>query len=286
MGLKFRRKKIEDPAADLRAVLGPSTEVPTFPTTVIKALEVLRDSDSSAQDVAAVVGADPGLTVRLLKLVNSAGFSPARPVNSVDQAVAVAGFGAVESLVLSVGVNAALPSTGVEGFDQARFWRTASRRATTARAFASELHPVTASLSFTAGLLQDMAVPLLAVARPDYPPILQAWHDGGEDLHELEAASFQWTHAGVAEVLCAQWELPQALAGAIGGHHDQPAVAEDAEVPPGVLLAAPLREADRPDVAEEIVAAASEHHGMAADAVVELLSQAETEAVEVASLFI
>ena len=283
MALKFRRKKVEDPAAGLRDVLGPNTELPTFPTTVIKSLEVLRDSDSDAKDVAKVVGADPGLTVRLLKLVNSAGFSPAKPVNSVDQAVAVAGFGAVESLVLSVGVNAALPKNAVEGFDQARFWRTASRRATTARAFAGQLHPVSASLSFTAGLLQDMAVPLIAGARQDYGPVLQAWHEGGEDLDQLEASAFEWNHGSIAEMLCSQWELPAALASAIGGHHSD---SDDEEVPAGVLLAAPIRESDRPDVIEGIVTRASEQYGMAADEVVELLAAAETEAVEVASLFV
>ncbi len=283
MALKFRRKKVDDPAAGLRAVLGPDTEVPTFPTTVIKALETLRDSDSNAQDVAAVVGADPGLTVRLLKLVNSAGFSPAKPVNSVDQAVAVAGFGAVESLVLSVGVNAALPRTEVDGFDQARFWRTASRRATTARAFAGELHPASASVSFTAGLLQDMAVPLLAAARPDYGPILQAWHADGEDLDRLEAAAFEWNHAGVGEMLCGRWELPQTLAGAIGGHHGG---VDETDVPPGVLLAAPIREVDRPDIIEAIAANASENYGMATDAAIGLLDRATAEAVEVASLFV
>lgn len=282
MGLKFLKKRPDDPAAELRSVLGNDVQVPTFPSTVIKALEVLRDADSSAQDVALVVGGDPGLTVRLLKLVNSAGFSPARPVNSVDQAVAVAGFGAVESLVLSVGVNAVLPKIDVEGFDQARFWRAASLRATTARAFANQLHPVSASLCFTAGLLQDMAVPLLATARADYRPVLQQWHAGGEDLHKMETAAFGWNHGGVAELLCAQWELPNALASAIGGHHG----GEDTAAPPGVVLAAPFREVDAPEIRDAIVAAATEQHGLTADEVVELLDKATLDAVEVASLFV
>jgi HD-like signal output (HDOD) protein len=213
--LKLRRnKKEQDPAAELRSVLGDA-EVPTFPTPVIKSLEALRNPDSAATDVAEALAMDPGLTVKLLKLVNSAGFSPARPVNSVDQAVAVAGFGAVESLVLSVGVNAVLPKTPVEGYDQTNFWRAASRRATIARAFADELHPATSSLSFTAGLLQDMAIPLLAVARDDYQPLLVEWHNGGEDLHRMEEETFQWAHSDVAQWLCVAWDLPEALALAI-----------------------------------------------------------------------
>lgn len=283
MALKFRRNKSSDSGSALRSVLGPDVELPTFPSTVIKALETLREPDSSAMDVAAVVGTDPGLTVRLLKLVNSAGFSPARPVTGVDQAVAVAGFGAVESLVLSVGVSSALPKNEVEGFDQVRFWRAASRRATIARAFAGELHPVSASLCFTAGLLQDMALPLLALARPDYRPLLLEWHAGGQDLHELERSAFTWSHGQVAQWLSEQWELPEALVAAIGGHHGS---LEENAVPPAVLLAAPFREVDLPDARESIVTVASSGYGMSADEVVDLLAEAEAEAIEVAQLFI
>jgi len=282
MALKFLKKKTVDPAAELRAVLGDDAQVPTFPTTVIRALEELRDPDSSAKDVALVVASDPGLTVRLLKLVNSAGFSPARPVNSVDQAVAIAGFGTVESMVLSVGVNSVLPKNQVEGFDQSRFWKAASRRATVARAFARELHPVTSSLCFTAGLLQDMAVPLLATARAEYRPLLEQWHAGGEDLNALEESSFEFTHCGVAALLCAEWELPSALADAIGGHHG----GEESEAPPGVLLAAPFREVEMPEVREAVVTTATEEYGLTSDGVIELLSEAEIQAVEVASLLV
>ncbi len=277
----LKKNKKNSPAAELRAVLGDA-EVPTFPTPVIKSLEALRAPDSAATDVAAALGMDPGLTVRLLKLVNSAGFSPSRPVNSVDQAVAVAGFGAVESLVLSVGVNAVLPKKPVEGYDQAQFWKAASRRATIARGFAGELHPATSSLSFTAGLLQDMAIPLLAVARDDYSPLLIEWHNGGEDLHELEEETFSWAHSDVANWLCQEWELPEALAQAISAHHRT----GESLAPPGVQLAAPFREEDRPDILEEVIVRANEEFGMKTDRAAALIEQAEADADEVANLFV
>lgn len=281
--LKMRKnkKKEQDPASELRAVLGEA-QVPTFPTPVIKSLEALRHPDSGASDVAEALAMDPGLTVKLLRLVNSAGFSQARPVESVDQAVAVAGFGAVESLVLSVGVNAVLPKTQVEGYDQASFWRAASRRATIARAFANELHPATASLSFTAGLLQDMAIPLLAVARDDYQPLLVEWHNGGEDLHRLEEETFHWAHSDVAQWLCVEWDLPEALSMAIKGHHDT----EHELAPPAVQLAAPFREEDRPDILDEVVSRASEEFGIGSDRAVSMIEEAEAAAEDLASLFI
>lgn len=268
-------------AAELRAVLGDA-EVPTFPTPVIRTLEALRSPRSTAAEVADALSADPGLTVRLLKLVNSAGFSPVKPVTSVDQAVAIAGFGAVESLVLSVGVNAVMPRRPVEGYEQARFWRAASRRAVVAKGLATELHPATSSLSFTAGLLQDMAIPLLAASRDDYSPLLVEWHNGGEDLHRLEAEAFDWGHSDVAEWLCQGWELPDSLSKAIRGHHEPQAQL----APPAVLLAAPLREEDQPEILEAVVTSASEDFGMKPDRVVAIIDEATASADELATLFI
>ena len=281
VSLKRRKKEAADPTAELRTVLG-NAELPSFSAVVLGTLDALRNPDSSAADVASVLAADPGLTVRLLKLVNSAAFSPSRPVNSVDQAVAVAGFGAIESMVLSVGVSRALPSGPIAGFDHNRFWRAASRRATLARAFATELHPPTASLSFTAGLLQDLAVPLLASAREDYRPLLDEWHGGGADLHQLEQQTFDWTHCRVASWLCACWELPDSLEEAISGHH----LGDGSGIPPGVLLAAPLREIAPASIRELVITRAAEYYGVDADRTVAILDRAESEAAAVARLFV
>ena len=159
----------------------------------------------------------------------------------------------MEALLLALGVHVALPSDNVEGLDQRRFWTAAARRGAIAKTFAHELHPATAGHCFTAALLQDMAVPLIAVSRPDYRPLLLEWHGGGEDLHQLEASSFGWSHDHVGEMLCSSWELPEELAFTIGGHHGN----GDHEVDPAIALAAPFREVDDDRVLELVVSTAS-----------------------------
>lgn len=285
MVLRLRKKKEVDGRRELQSILGEQ-EIPTFPSAVMRTIETLRQPDSSAADVAEVLSTDPGLTVRLLKLVNSAGFSLSRPVNNVSQAVAVAGYGTVESLVLSVGVTTALPRQQIDGFDQARFWRTSSLRATLARKLATEYHPVDAGLSFTAGLLQDMAIPLLAAAREDYRPLLVAWHDGAADLIELEQDRFGWGHDQVAHWLCQEWELPESLSDAIAGHHGR----GEEPAPPAVQLVASIREVEIDPavnhVVEEIPARAAAEFGYDADRVLTLIEEAETEAAELAQIFL
>jgi len=262
-------------------VLG-DLELPSFPEVVLKTLDAIRDPDASVASVAAVLRADPGMSVRLLKLANSAGRSGSRKIESVDRAVALAGMAQVESLVLSIGVGSALPTSPVEGFDPQRFWATAARRASLARALAAELQPAAAAMSFTAGLLQDMAIPLLATARKDYRPVLAAWHGGGGDLADMERSEFGWDHSEVATWVCDSWALPEVLAEAIGGHHQS---VEGLSSPAAVELVATLTEAADSGDLDRLVALASERYGMAADRCVELVEEADAGAGELAALF-
>ncbi|MGI9608353.1 MAG: HDOD domain-containing protein [Acidimicrobiales bacterium] len=284
MALGFRSEKKSkkvDEARLLQETLG-NIELPSFPGVILDALDTIRQPDSSASQVATAIQADPGVTVKLLRLVNSAAFSPSRPIENVSQAVAIAGLGTVESMLLAVGANVALPHVDVEGLDQRRFWQSAARRGSIARTFAAELHPSTAGQSFTAGLLQDMAIPLLAVARHDYRPVLTEWHGGGDDLHQLEESEFGWSHDQVAAWLCAEWELPADLRNAIGGHHGRP----DYDAPPAVELSAPFREVETGEERELVIVRAHEDFGISPDRSLELIEEAEINANEVAQLFI
>ena len=248
---------------------------------ILDALSKIREPDASAADVADALRPDPGATVKLLRLVNSAAYGPSKPVTSVSQAVAIAGLGTVESMLLAIGVNVALPNVDVDGLDQKRFWRAAAHRGAVAKTFANELHPATAGVSFTSGLLLDMAVPLLAVERSDYRPLLMEWHGGGPDLHTLEHGRFGWSHDQIAARLCQEWELPTTLQHAIGGHHGE----EGFETPPAIALSAPFREVPDDDVVEQVVSMASDGFNVKPETTIALLEKAESDAVEIAQLF-
>ena len=84
---------------------------------------------------------------------------------------------------------------------------------------ADRVSPRDRGICFTAALLQDMAVPLLADARPDaYGPILEA-SAGTPLLQKLEQETLGLDHSEVAGWLCDTWEFPTGLAEAIRAHH-------------------------------------------------------------------
>ena len=219
----FRRNQ-QEPREALAEVLGKS-EIPTFPSALLAILDSIRNPDNSMDKVAEQTLVDPGLVLRVLKTVNSAAYGLRSSVNSMQHACSLMGRSHLESLVLSLAIREVLPDSPSPGFEARRFWTTAFRRASLARQLATKFNPSRQAECFLAGLLLDMAVPLLAQAQaPNYGQVLEQWHSDPEsDLAELENESFGWTHAQLGAALGCAWSLPEYLVSAIEAHHDHTA---------------------------------------------------------------
>ncbi|MEM9069844.1 MAG: HDOD domain-containing protein [Myxococcota bacterium] len=234
----FRERKL-NPKRILKRALGDFS-LPSFPAVVADAMRRLRDPNSNIGEIADGLMQDPNISVQVLRVANSAVYSLRHPVRNVHHAVSLLGRGEVERLLLSSAVREVLPQS--KDFDHHRFWQTAARRATTARALAQRLHPATTSEAYTASLLQHMAVPFLVTAQQDrYVGVLEQWQADRVALDVLERDALGCDHAVIAAAMSDEWGFPEALTAAIGGHHG----GED--VPPAVALVAHLREVDAAD---------------------------------------
>ncbi len=256
----------------------------SFPSITMMVLERIRQEDASVPSVVEALALDPGLSVKVLATANSAAFASRQRVDDLTQAVAMLGTSSLESLVLAIAVKGALPSEPCPGFDPKRFWLTAARRAATSQALAQLLHPVSSSACFTAALLQDMAVPLLAASRPEeYGPVLEAWHAGEGQLKVLERKALGFHHAEVGMWLCSQWNLPLTLGLAVGAHHDRPG--SEKECPPALSLVAKIRETEANDGIDELMALATDKFGLFPDQVAEIVEVGFAEAQALAHFF-
>lgn len=257
----FRKSK--ESRARLDTIMA-GAEPPTFRAGLMRALEVLRDPDSENPAIAAALNWEPGLVVRLLRTANSAAYGLRNPVDSVQHAVAVLGRARLEQLVLAVAVKDTLPMPEVPGFEASRYWTCAFFRAALARAIAERVHPASQEVSFTAGLLQDMAIPILARARPEYGPVLEAWHGAPDSaLHELEQREFGWSHDEAGGLLAAEWELPERISKAIQLHHDD--TVGDDELLPALRLVAVHRETEAELGIEALLEDGRSLYGLAPD---------------------
>jgi HD-like signal output (HDOD) protein len=280
----FKKKQI-DPKEQMKAVLG-EYQLQSFPVIVMNALEKVRDADASNPEISDLVATDPGLSVRLLTTVNSAAYALRHKVSNVDHAVSLMGRGELESVLISMAVHEVMPADNIPGFDAHRFWGAAARRAALARGLADLIDPSSRSESFTAALLQDMAIPILAQQRAeDYGPVLERWHANGADLATLEREAFGWDHATVAMWMCDDWGFPDRIAEAIGAHHGT----DDNELValPAVSLVSVLREQDdATSGVEQLIENACENYNLPEEQVIELVDSSFAAAEDISRMFV
>jgi len=277
------KKKNADPKREIRAVLG-DVELPTFPAIVTTVLDRIRDEDVSFNDISDLLAGDPGLTVRLLGTVNSAAFGLRQTVKSIHHAVSLLGRNQLESTLISVAVRQAVPESSSRGFVARRFWGTCALRAVAGRRLAELIDPSAGSETFTACLLQDLAVPFLSQHTGEpYADVLEEWHNGRQDLAQLERAAFEWDHATIAGWFCLEWDLPDRISEAIATHHGVEPAAPC--VLPAVELVAHLREVDEQYGVELLVETAYERFEIPKDISTELLHDSAEAATDLARLF-
>ena len=239
--LSLFRKRNDDPGAGMRATVG-DVELPSFPTTLARVLPMLREDDCPTSEIAELLQHDPGLHVRVLRAVNSAAFGLTTTVHDIQRAVTLLGRARLETLVLAVAVKDALPKTSGAGFAEDRFWHSSARRASAARVLASRLHPATEAASFTAGLLQDVGVPVFVSANGRrYCEVYDRWRtDPGSELAALEREAFGCDHQTVGAMVADEWGLPEYLVRAIRGHHGD--ADADSRPEPAVRLVSCIRD--------------------------------------------
>lgn len=85
----------------LRTCIGGMTGLPSLPKHCAALNRALQDDKAGLKDVARIIEADVGMTVKVLQLVNSAFFGLARPIASIEQAIMHLGLNALHTLVIA-----------------------------------------------------------------------------------------------------------------------------------------------------------------------------------------
>lgn len=208
-----------DPKERLKKILG-NYELPRFRKTVFETLRRLRDPDSQPRQITEVMSLDPDLTSKVMRTVNSSAYAPRCKIESLDHAIMMLGRSSLERIVTMLGAQTVIPSKLPRILDVRAFWRTSAKRAVLAKSIAEVVAPAQASLSFTAGFLEDITVPILAAGREqDYCPVYQEALKNQRDLHVLEQESFGWDHAELGAIVCNEWDLPEDVGASIKDQH-------------------------------------------------------------------
>ncbi len=201
-----------------RKILEDHKKLSSLPQVLVEVIRVANNSDTSIADLSNVVKKDPGLSTRLLRVVNSPYYAPTNKITTVSQAVASLGTRAVTAFALSSSIYELMSSDGAF-IDRKKFWRHALEVAMIARKIADAVGYQPAEEAFTAGLLHDVGVLILEASFSD--TFKEVWKlvGKGSNLTAVEETYWSTNHARAGQFILNQWNIPKVISDAVGEHH-------------------------------------------------------------------
>ena len=198
--------------------------LPTPPIVFHQIQKVINDRKVSAGQIAAILSEDPAMSVKVLKLTNSAFYGLSREVESVKQAVVIVGLEAIKNLVLAASVLDMFKGKDFDQESQEKFWRHSLAVGFCGRLLARHSRVrgmIDPDSVFSGGLLHDIGkVVMSCFLKSQYAEFIQErQRDTETPTHEVEERVLGYNHADIGGVLAEQWKLPSRLIEAVAFHH-------------------------------------------------------------------
>lgn len=204
-------------AASLAGRVGRVLGAKPFPATALKLARLTRDPRSSMDELLAVLESDPGLSARLLRLVNSAGFALRTACTSVRHAAVLVGNARLNQVATTAAIMDMYASSAKHA---TRILEHAGVVGALCRYLAFYLALPSDEL-FTCGFLHDIGkLMLLDTDGADYEALLDEAGDDADRVHLLERERFGFDHALLAGHVLAKWNIPQPVPQVVSWHHN------------------------------------------------------------------
>ncbi len=197
-------------------------KMPAFPKSVHRVIQLAANIDASAKDIVAAVESDPVMTVKILKVINSAFYALPQKITSIQRALVYIGINTIKNLALSVAAIGVLSPTNKAGFNTELFLEHSVATAVLSKRLAERIgiSLMQSSDYFVAGLLHDFGKIVFAEYLPnEFKQALEQSKSQKIDLHLAEIEYIGISHTQAGKMLVHKWELAENLAEAIDLHH-------------------------------------------------------------------
>lgn len=185
-----------------------SVKLPVISDVAHSLIQTLDDEDASAQKICQIIAKDPALTVKLLRLANSAHFGVARSVSSLTDAVALTGMSQVRTLGLAACFAESFPE--IPGLSLDEFWKSSMACAGYAKWLSSSLGQ-DGQEAWLAGMMVRLGELLIYQTEPDsFNEIEQQPHlPGGRWEREKRLLGF--SEGQITAELARRWNFPATI---------------------------------------------------------------------------
>jgi HD-like signal output (HDOD) protein len=203
-------KILEDIARDLS---GDEITFPTFLDITFQVRSALKDPNLSVEQLAKLVGAEPLMSAKIIRMANSVALNPSgREVSDVKNAILRVGMEAVRTVSFAVAMEQLLKSKQMQPFEglSRRLWEHTSHVAALCRVLARKIARINGDEAMFAGLVHDLGVFYLMSRAANFPELVN-------DKVELHALLVGW-HDNIGHALLSALGSPESVLVAVQEH--------------------------------------------------------------------
>ncbi len=207
----------EAATVSLESLIGKNINVPPMPLVAKKVIELVNDPYVSASIIKKAISSDQALAARVIRMANSAFYSPREAVNDLGKAVMVLGFDTIKEIVVGASLKAVYRNTGLV---QKMLWEHSVAVAVGARIVSQRQRVAAPEGTLVAGLLHDIGkVIMLDSEKERYQAVVEHVYNERIPFSQAEEQVFGFNHADIGVLLVRKWNFSLELGKVVQFHH-------------------------------------------------------------------
>ena len=194
---------------------GGNLDLPSFPEIAIRVRRVLSDPKSSVEQVVRVVGSEPALAARLLRIANSASLNRSgRAVTDLRAAINRIGYNMVRSASMSFSMAQIRKSNKLAGLEHHlnELWQRSTVVAAFAYVLARNCTKVNPDEAMLTGMMHGIGKLYVLTRVIDHPELFAS--------HTMLNQIISEWHTSIGKAILENWDFSEAMAQAVGDQAD------------------------------------------------------------------
>ncbi|MBL0514660.1 HDOD domain-containing protein [Aeromonas media] len=205
-------------AMSMDRLFGKIKQLPTIPQLLHELMQSFNDENARIDEIAAKIAMDQVISVKVLRMANSAALRRGNEVTSIEQAVIRLGFNRLRSVVVASGIISSFKAP--PGFDKHRFWTQTFQVATIARTLAQQTRAVDPESAFTCALIHNIGELLIQSTLPEEAGLINLAIEKGSSRVEAQREMLGYDYAQLGAELAKRWNLSASFVDAIAQQLD------------------------------------------------------------------
>jgi len=193
-------------------LLSNNLELVSLPEIVFQLNDMVNDPMCNAAEIGELISKDTGLTMRLLKIVNSPFYGFPASIETIPMAITVLGIRQLRDLAFTTCVINKYSQIPSDIINADTFWYHSISTALAAQLIAKRVNLSNSERCFTCGMLHDLGLLILALTSPEETrQVLELARDSNRPSQDFQQNVFGFSQGEVGAALIRKWNLPESF---------------------------------------------------------------------------